>query len=49
MCNKCYLVIPSLIHFYLWHTGLGTLGMVGEGGEWGQHAPISFAQEWFFN
>ena len=33
---------------YLWHTSLGTLGMVGVG-EVGQHTPIGFTQEWIFN
>ena len=35
---KCY-----YIYFFLWHTGLRTLGMVGVGE--GRHTFIGFAQE----
>ena len=41
------------INFYLWHTGLGTFGMEGEGGGGeegrGVDTSTSFAQEWIIN
>ena len=46
LVSNCSLkVIPTLNINYLWHTALGTLRLVGEGGG-GQHTSISFAQEW---
>ena len=34
---------------YLWHTGLGILGMVGGGGGGGEGYIHIFCQEWIFN
>ena len=39
---------PFISHIYLWHTGLGTLRIVGERGRKGVDATTSFTQEWIF-
>ena len=48
MCVCCFsLCACFLSYLVMWHTGLGTLGMVGQGQ--GQHTSTSFAQEWILN